>query len=81
MLSPEVCLNDMQEVLDEKWLRAFDTYLALVGYPCEGTVCLSVIFVFTLRLKIVYFLRSFSLGSLLFLLYELQTHKNTPQKH
>lgn len=40
MLSPEVCLNDMREVLDEKLQTPFDKYLALVGYPCEGTVCL-----------------------------------------
>lgn len=40
-LSHEVCLNDMQEVVDEKSLGAFDKYLALTENLSERTrVCL-----------------------------------------
>lgn len=57
VLSSEVCLNNIRKVLHEKWLRASDKYLALVGNPCEGTLCYAV---FIISLKPVCFPHSSS---------------------
>lgn len=73
VLSPVVCLNDIRKVLDEKWLRAFEKYLALVGNPCERTPCYAA---FIISLKSVCFPHSQS--SIHFMSCKLDT--KTPLK-